>query len=212
MVTCQCQGVEEIFDTPWVTKELRRYRAKGPNKTTRILVQALKEAGVKGLTVMDIGGGVGAIQHELLSAGANTAVDVEASSAYMAAAQEEAHRRGLSDRVRFMQGNFVDLAPDIASTDIVTLDRVICCYDDMESLVSLSAERASKLYGLVYPRDTWYVRMVLSIQNFFLRLRKSAFRSFAHPSRTVEALVKQKGFKRRFLHKGIAWQVVVYSR
>jgi magnesium-protoporphyrin O-methyltransferase len=212
MMNCQCQGVEQVFDTRRVTQELRRYRAKGPSKTTRILVKALEDAGVEGLTLLDIGGGVGAVQHELLSAGASTAMDVEVSSAYLSAARDEANRRGLADKVSFKQGNFVDLAVDIPPADIVTLDRVICCYNDMETLVSLSAQRAGKLYGLVYPRDSWGVRIVLAIQNFFLRLRKSTFRTFVYPTRAVEAQVIQQGLKRKFLHKGFAWQVVVFSR
>jgi magnesium-protoporphyrin O-methyltransferase len=212
MNCCQCQGIEEVFSQQYVTKELKRYRAKGPAKTTRMLVEAIKDAGVEGLTLLDIGGGVGAVQHELLEAGVKDATDVDASTAYIHAAKSEAQRRGLAERVRYQYGNFVDLAEDIAPADIVTLDRVICCYNDMEKLVSLSARRARKLYGVVYPRDTWWVRVGLAIGNFFLRLQRNPYRGFSHPTEAVEALVSSLGLKRNSYRQTLVWQVVVYSR
>ena len=88
---------------------------------------------------------MGAVQHELINAGVQQVTSVEASSAYLNAAKEEAQRRRLADHVSYYHGNFADLASDIAPADIVTLDRVICCYHDMEKLVGLSAARARKL-------------------------------------------------------------------
>jgi magnesium-protoporphyrin O-methyltransferase len=212
MSCCQCQGIEELFSQEYVSKELTRYRAKGPDKTTRILTGAIKRAGVEGLTLLDIGGGVGAIQHTLLEANAVHATSVEASTAYLAAAKLEAKRRGHAERVSYHHGNFVDLAEQIQPADIVTLDRVICCFDDMERLVSLSAAKARKLYGLVYPRSTWWVKIVLALENFFYRLRHSPFRAFVHPTEAVEAILLHNGLKRHFYHQTWVWQVVVYSR
>jgi len=212
-MTCrQCQGIEELFSQSYVTQELSRYRKKGPIKTTRMLAEAIKGQGVQGLTLLDIGGGVGAIQHQLLDAGVQGATDVDASSAYISAARDEAGRRGLAERISYLHGNFVDLAEKVASADIVTLDRVICCYDEVEKLVGLSAERARKLYGVVYPRDTWWVKAGLWLENFFLRLRKSPYRSYVHPTEAVEALLTRNGLKRRTYRQTFVWQVVVYSR
>lgn len=212
MNCCQCQGIEEVFSQQYVTKELSRYRRTGPPKTTRMLVEAIKEAGVDGLTLLDIGGGVGAVQHELLDAGVQGATNVDASMAYIQAARDEAQRRGYAERVSHHYGNFVDLATNIDPADIVTLDRVICCYDDMEKLVSLSAERARKIYGLVYPRDTWWVKIGLVVENLFLRLQRNPYRAFVHPTQVVEALVSRIGLKRASYRQTFVWQVVVYSR
>ncbi len=212
MNCCQCQGIEELFNEQYVAKELSRYRAKGPLKTTRLLIDALKEEGVQGLTLLDIGGGVGFVQHELLGAGVLNATDVEASTAYLAAARAEAQRRGHAEHVSYYHGNFVDVAANIAPADIVTLDRVICCYHDMETLVGLSTARARKLYGLVYPRDAWWVKIGLAVENFFYRLRRSPFRVFFYPTDAVEAVVRSNGLKRRFYRRTWVWQVVVYTR
>ncbi len=212
MNCCQCQGIEEVFSQSYVTRELSRYRLKGPIKTTRMLLEAIKKVGVDGLTLLDIGGGVGAVQHELLEAGVKDAIDVDASSAYIQAARDEAQRRGLAERVSYHYGNFVNLAADIDPADIVTLDRVICCYDDMEKLVKLSAGRARKLYGVVYPRDTWWIKIGLAVGNLISRLQRSPYRAFAHPTEAVEALVNSLGLKRSSYRRTLVWQVVVYTR
>ncbi len=212
MNCCQCQGIEALFDEKYVTRELARYRKKGPDKTTRILIDTLKAEGVQGMTLLDIGGGVGDIQHELLHAGVRSATNVEASTAYIGAAKAEAERQGHADRVSYQHGDFVDLASHLPPADIVTLDRVICCYHDMEKLVGLSTARTRKLYGLIYPRDVWWVKIGLAIGNLFFRLRRSPFRVFVHPTEAVEAVVVSNGFKRRFDQRTLIWQVVVYTR
>jgi 2-polyprenyl-3-methyl-5-hydroxy-6-metoxy-1,4-benzoquinol methylase len=211
-MNCQCQGIDEIFSQQYVEKELSRYRSKGPEKTTRMLAEAIKKEGVEGLSLLDIGGGVGAIQHELIEAGVDRVTGVEASTAYLTAARAESERRGQTDQVSYHFGDFIDLASDIEPADIVTLDRVICCYDDMEKLVSLSAKRARRLYGLVFPRDTWWMKVGLGLGNLFLRLRRSAYRAFVHPTEEVEVLLESMGFKRKSYRRTLIWQVIVYTR
>lgn len=118
MTSCQCQGIEQCFNPRLVTQELDRYRKKGASKSTRRLIAALEAQGVTGMTLLDIGGGVGAIPHALLQDGVSTVTAVDASTAYLNAARDEAQRRGLSERIQFEHGNFVDLAPGIAPADI----------------------------------------------------------------------------------------------
>jgi len=212
MNCAQCQGIEELFSEEYVAKELKRYRKRGPDKTTRMLIEALKEENVEGLTLLDIGGGLGAIQHEMLRAGIQSTTDIEASRAYVSAAKAETERRGYAEQAHYQHGNFVDLAANIPPADIVTLDRVICCYPDMQKMVGLSVSRAGKLYGLVFPRNDWWMKVWLVIQTFFLRLSKSRFRTYLHPTQAVEDLVFKQGFQRRFYRRTFVWQVVLYSR
>ena len=212
MTSCQCQGIEVQFDTREAAKKLAEYQNKGPSGTTRLLIEALKEAGVEGRTLLDIGGGIGVIQVELLKAGALSAVSVDASTAYIEAAQQEAHRQGLQDRIQFHHGDFVELAGGLPSTDIVTLDRSLCCYPDMPALVGLSASRAGQIYALVYPRDTWWMRFGLGIVNGMQRLRSSSFRVFVHPTQAVETILQENGLRRRFYRLAGVWQIAIYAR
>lgn len=212
MNCCQCQGIEELFSQQYVDKELSNYRSNGPDKTTLMLAEAIKAEGVTGQTLLDIGGGVGAVQHELLRAGLDHAIGVEASTAYLKAAREEAGRHGYTDRVNYFHGNFVDLATDIQPADIVTLDRVICCYPDMEQLVSLSAARARRMYGVVYPRDTWWIKAGIAVQNLYFRLRRNPYRGFIHPTKAVETVLGSQGLQRKSYRRTLFWQVALYSR
>ncbi len=104
------------------------------------------------------------------------------------------------------------LAPEVAAADIVTLDRVVCCYPDMEPLVRLSAERCRRLYGLSYPRYRWPVRTVVSIENAFRRLFRNPFRSFVHSPVEMDRLLTQLGFTLQSKVRTFAWEVVVYAR
>jgi magnesium-protoporphyrin O-methyltransferase len=180
--------------------------------TTRELITAIAEGGVEGMTLLDIGGGLGGIQHALLDCGAVQATHVDASSAYLLAAQEEAEKRSLAGEISFQQGDFVDIAQDVPQVDIVTLDRVVCCYDDMEALVNLSAEKAQNKYGLVFPRDFWLFRIFLPLVNLILRLRGSSFRIYLHSTRHIDELIRSKGLSPTLHKKKGFWQILVYNR
>lgn len=212
MNCCQCQGIEQVFDPEMAASDLKSYRQKGPNKTTNFLLTALKQIGVKDLTLLDIGGGVGIIQHELLPAGVSTAVHIDASTAYLQAAQEEAKRRGHFERITYQHGNFVELAAGLETADIVTLDRVICCYHDMPALVQAAAAKAEKYIGLVYPRDTWWLKAASRLPNFGLWLFRNPFRLFIHASEAVDAILRQHGFQRQLHKRTFLWQTMLYVR
>jgi magnesium-protoporphyrin O-methyltransferase len=212
MSCCQCQGIESKFDQKNAAKELEQYRKAGPSKNTTMLIDALKAEGISGMTHLDIGGGVGSIQHELLNAGVSSCFNVEASLAYVNAAKEEANRQGHAKNISHLHGNFVDLAKDVPQRDIVTLDRVICCYHDVSTLVGLSSERAGKLYGVVYPRNKWWTRILCVFENLYFRIQRSPFRTFIHPTEVVEEIVRSKGFVQRFFREVGQWQIVVYER
>ena len=208
----QCVGIEEEFSGKRVAWELKRYRKRGPRRTTRMLLDALKQEGVEGMTLLDIGGGVGMVQHALVEAGAAHATNVDAASDYLAAAREEAERRGLNDRFDYRHGDFVEIAPDVAPADVVTLDRVICCYPDADALVGHSAERARRLYGVVYPRRTWWTRIGFTLINAMQRLRRRSFRAFLHAPAAIDALVRAEGLAPRYHGQTLMWRVDVYRR
>ena len=207
-----CQGAEKFFDASTARGDLDSYRKNGPAKTTRLLLDAIRGAGKPSHTLLDIGGGVGAIQHELLADAVQSAVHVDASTAYLGASQEEAGKRGHRERVTYVHGNFVELAPEITPADIVTLDRVLCCYPDMPGLVAASTSRAQQLYGVIYPRDTWWMRLGGRMINGWFWLRRNPFRFFVHPTDEVDSAIRASGFAPRFHKNSGAWQVVLYGR
>lgn len=212
MTCAQCCGIERQFDDRVARKQLRRYRRKGPARTTRWLVDALSRTGVGGASFLDVGGGIGAIQHELAAAGAASGTNVDASPAYLAAAREEANRRGYADRMRYVEGDFVEAQSDVESADLVTLDRVVCCYPDMPALVDASASKARRAYGLVYPRENPLTRAAIGMLNFLQWLRRHPFRAFVHPTAAVERRIEAHGLRKTYHAQSILWQVALFSR
>ncbi len=201
-----------MFDKKAANRQLKRYLKKGPSKTTSMLLDAINKKGVQGLNFLDIGGGIGAIQYDLIKAGASNGTSIEASSAFFDVVKEEALQNGLAERVNFKYGDFTATASDVDSADIVTLDKVICCYDDMSELVGLSSKLARKIYAVIYPRDVWWTKLALLMVNFYPRIKGSSFRVFIHPTKKVEEIIFGNGLKRNYYATTLFWQVAIFTR
>jgi magnesium-protoporphyrin O-methyltransferase len=210
--SCCQTDYDALFDDRAARRELADYRRHGARGTTARLIDAIRSEGVQGASVLDIGGGVGVIGAELLRAGAASLTDVDASGPYLAAARSEMGRRGYADRATFEHGDFVARAPDVAEADIVTLDRVICCYGDWIALVDRSLERARRLYGLVYPVDRWWMRLSVGVIRGISRLFGRPAPFAVHPDEAVDARIRAAGFAPILEERGISWQTVLYRR
>ena len=141
------------------------------------------------------------------------ATSVDASAPYLDAAREEGRRRGHEGRVTYVHGDFVDLADSIPPADIVTLDRVINVYPDWERLAGLAAARAQRLLGLVYPRDTRMVRLVVFAMNLMLRLQRKPVRAAIRPGDAIERIARENGLAPHVAQDiGPAWHVAVFRR
>jgi SAM-dependent methyltransferase len=199
-MTCCCySGVgaaaERQFSEKRATKDLAQYRTKGPGSTARLLLAGIAKAGQPHGRLLDIGSGVGSLTFELLERGLSEAIGVDLSSAYVAAATEEAARRGRTDSVRFVHGDFVITASQFLAADVVTLDRVVCCYPEYEPLLHESARHAARCFALSYPRDVWHVRTWVVMQNLARQLCRNPFRTFVHSASAVEHVIRQAGFE-----------------
>ncbi len=207
-----CCGIQKLFNDKQARRDLKRLKKKGPNKPTRILLEYLGKLNIKDMTLLDIGGGVGAIQKALAEKGIRRIMDVDASPAYLTAAQQLAAEGGYLERARFIYGNFVEKAPEIEPADIVTLDRVLCCFPDVHSLVRYSAEKARQVYGVIFPRDRWFIKLGAVMLNLFLLISRNPFRTYIHSTALVDQLVHQHGFKTWQVAYAGVWQVRIYRR
>jgi magnesium-protoporphyrin O-methyltransferase len=215
-MNCCCSSIgnaaERQFSEKRATEDLAQYRTKGPGATARLLLAGIAKAGQPQGRLLDIGSGVGALTFELLDQGMTSAIGVDLSSAYITVAAEEAARRGRSDSTRFVQANFLDVASDVQTADVLVLDRVVCCYPDCERLLGESLRRADRCVGISYPRDLWYVRSWVWIQNFGRQLRGNPFRTFVHSASVMESVIRHAGFALVSRSCTRAWCADVYVR
>jgi len=209
---CDCGCTPNLFSDREAAKDLKRYLEKGPDATTRALIDAIVAEGVEGATVLDVGGGIGAIQLELLDAGMARAEAVDASEAYIETASAEADRRGYGDRTTGRVGNFVELAKSIEPADVVTLDRVVCCYPDVDALLGAAADKATRMVGLVYPRDVWWNRVVGRTMNALGWLTRDPTRWYLQRTEQVDGIMRRAGFAGRQVTRDWIWLVVLYRR
>src|SRR5882724_9735032 len=207
MPSCHCVATDRHFTPARAQADLAQYRQRGPRGTARLILKSLSDLAVTPRTLLDIGAGVGILHHELLGSGVGRAVHVEAAAAYVAAAEQESARRGHAGRVQFRHGDFVALAPELGSAELVTLDRVVCCYPELEPLISLSVEKAERCYVLSFPHDRWYVRAYTWWQNWQRRRAGNAFRTFVHPVPRIEALGRAAGFQVQRSRRTLVWAV-----
>jgi magnesium-protoporphyrin O-methyltransferase len=208
-MACSCCGfgdtADQHFTAEKVAKELRQYRQKGPGPTTRGLQEGLATAGLNQGTLLDIGGGLGILSLGLLDAGMSRAVVVDASSAFLAAASEEAARRGRSASTQFIQGDFLAVAGQLAPSTVVALDRVVCCYPFYEPLLEQALQRAERGFAFSYPRDRWYVRLGVWLENALRHWRGNAFRTFVHPPPKMIQMVERAGFTLASRRRTLSW-------
>jgi hypothetical protein len=209
---CTPKGYRQIFSEKNARSEARRYRREGLDGTSRRIADLLRKRGVAGKTLLEVGGGVGAIEIELLKAGMAHAVNVELTPTYETAAGELLAEAGLADRVERRVMDFVDAGTDIETADVVVMNRVICCYADMPRLAGAAAERARDVLVMSFPNDRWWTRLGLTLANFGFRVVRMQFRVFMHSPDLVLAAAEQHGLKTRFNERGLLWQVTALER
>jgi 16S rRNA G966 N2-methylase RsmD len=205
-------GCDEMFGERFARHVTRQYRRRGLDRTARRMVAFLDEQGLDGATVLEIGGGVGDIQLELLKRGAERTTNLELSPAYDADAGQLAREAGLQDRV---DRRLADLATDAdaaAPADLVVLHRVVCCYPDYERLLAAAATHAERLLVFSHPPANGVARVIVGAQNLVHRLRGSRFRVFTHPPEDMVEVLEAHGLLPVYRHRGLAWRVVGLTR
>ena len=210
-----CTGycaAEAQFNHKVAERDLRRYRRRGADATTRLLLAELRRRPLEGRHLLDVGGGIGVISGELSDARVASAVTVEASPAYLEVAQREVRPKYGSRPTQFVLGDFAVIAGTLPDADVVTLDRVVCCYPDPEALLGAAAAKTRQVLAFTYPRDRWYVRTMFAFGNFWLRLTGKKFRAFVHGPEQMAAVLEAAGLVRATQRKTLVWMLDLYQR
>ncbi|MDQ2966177.1 MAG: methyltransferase domain-containing protein [Chloroflexota bacterium] len=165
-------------------------------------------------SVLEIGCGGGALSIGLLERGATSATGVDLSTESLEVARGRAEVAGLSDRIRFEPGDgaLIPLAPH----DWVVLDRVLCCYPDLDRLLGNSVSAAQNRYAFSVPASSGWRgfanRIWFWLEDATESLRGQPCRGYVHDIRRIEARLKDAGFRRT--RSGVArlWYVAVFDR
>jgi predicted TPR repeat methyltransferase len=209
MASCCSPGsYGEVFGAKQARRDASRYRKKGLDETAELLVENAGE--VEGATVLEVGGGVGAIGLEYLKRGASRATNVELSAEYDAEARQLAHEVGVEERVERQVGNFA--RDDVARADIVALHRVVCCYPDYEELLAAASEHAQQALVFSFPRETWWWRLGVRTLNASMRLRRRQFRAYVHPVAGLLSVPAAHGLSLEFEREGRIWRMAGFRR
>lgn len=212
-MTCQhCCGAEKIFDSKTAKKSAERYRKKGPNKTTKILLDHLFKHSENTHTLLDIGGGVGVIQHEYIKNNGGNTTDVDASFEYIEQAKLIGKENNMLNRMNFIHGDFVDVIDKIEPHDIVTLEKVVCCYPHVDALLEGASSKAKTHLAFVYPINNVVSRLFFFVGNIYLRLKKNPFRAFLHDEKHMFKILMEQGFEPVSKSRVFPWKIVVLQR
>jgi len=201
-----------MFGARFAKRMAGGYRRRGLDTTAQAIVDLVSQRGVQGATVLEIGGGVGEIQLELLRRGAARATNLELSPGYEREAAALIEEAGVGGRV---ERRLVDIATDPAAVepaDIVVLHRVVCCYPDVARLLGAAADHARHQLVFSHPPRNAVSRAVVATQNLLLRTGRRDFRTFAHSPDAMLAVLAEHGLQLRAAHSGRVWQVAAVSR
>jgi len=208
---CAPTEYRRFFSRKVAAKDARRYREHGLTGTARRLTELAGD--VTDASVLDIGGGIGAIELELFEAGAVRATSVEISAGYEDEAETLLVERGFGGRVDRRVADFVADAAAIGVHDVVVLHRVVCCYPDAGALIGEAAAHTGRILLLTYPQERWYTRAGLRVVNMFLQLSRCGFRTYVHPVERMFTAAAAHGLTPNVRERnGLLWESASLSR
>jgi SAM-dependent methyltransferase len=202
----------------WATHAARRARKRETSaKITAALVAALEEAGLRGRTVLDVGCGSGDLALASIARGADSATGFDLGPGAIREARSLAVDRGLSERTHFAVGDGAEIA--LPRADVVSLNRVLCCYPHIDALLANTLDAAGSVYGFTAPHDRGAIgfanRISVSVGNVWSRIRAKkfrGFRAFVHDLRAVDRRIRAAGFEPVRRERRGLWNLAVYAR
>ena len=193
-------------------RSLERVRSKGLDGLVREMVAAAAAGGLAGARVLEVGGGIGAMQAELLEAGADRGEIVELVSAWEPYALELARERGLAGRTAFSVVDILERPEAVAPADVVVLNRVVCCSPDGVELTGEAARHTRRALVLSFPRDVFWVRPFIRGLNAWMWLLRRSYRAFVHPPSALIAAAESEGLRRAAEGRGRLWEYAALVR
>ena len=211
-MSCEhCCGADMLFDLKSARKELKTYKKRGPGKTTKKLLNLLSGYDQKGKSLLDIGGGIGAIQWEFVRNGGIKTTDIDSSSGYIKIASDYA-KELKHHEASFKMSDFNEVHKEVGRHDFVSLDKVICCYPEYKKLLGNALDKTGTALALSMPLGGWISNLFAQFTKIYLILRKNPFRTYIHPPKQVHEFIESRGFRLSEKALSFPWLVRIYER
>ena len=181
---------------------------------SKALLALLDDVGDARPTILELGCGSAALMVALLERGAVSADGVDLSAESIATAHRRAEAAGVESRVSFVNGDG-SLVP-VQAHDWVVLDRVICCYPNVDGLLGNSVGAAGKRYAFSLPESRGWRgvvnRTIRITENFFVRLGVEGCQGYTHSIDKIERRLRDAGFELLRERKVGLWYAAVFER
>ena len=213
MTTIQehCCGADQLFDAKTAKKQYKSYLKKGPSRVTKKLIGQLGRIQT-GSSLLDVGGGIGAIQWWFLNQGGHQTIGVDASTGYTALAKDHATKNNLQKQTHFIIGDFTANATALPMVNHVTMDKVICCYPDYKAIIDLACSKASNSITLSYPMDGFIADIFRGAGVLMMKLMRNPFKPYVHRVSSVRGLFAKNDFMLVEKDLSFPWHIETYMK
>ena len=211
MSCCTSDGTGNFFSKS-ADYYARKFRRRGLDRAQKLLQRSITNGWQPGRSLLDIGCGTGGLHLALLKSGAGSAFGIDLSERMVLKAKELAGEMGLSDRVKYLAGDFGTMEEPVPSAEIVILDKVVCCYNEPFALLARAAAKCEDMLAVSYPRDALLARWSFKLQAFIGETLHWAFHPMYHEPSQLEAAVASFGFTEIFSCHTPIWEIKGYRK
>lgn len=213
-MACSCPPTRStnVFFTKEARRYARQFKKRGLAKEQKLLLDGIARRPVDGISILEIGCGVGGAHLTLLGRGAREATGIDLAEGMIEAAKLLAAEFGYTDRVHYRLGDAVGIANELPAADCVIMDKVVCCYADLPALLATATGKAKTTLALTYPRHHFFnicsMKLLIAVRTLF----RAAFVPSWHDWQAMERDIEQRGFRVRERSKTFIWNVAVFER
>lgn len=214
MSCCSCtpsSGIEKYFSDSAGRYE-RRSRKRGLLREQKLLLEGIQHASVEGKTILDIGCGVGYLHHQLLKNGAARAYGIDISEEMIGSARKLAKESGLEGVTEYRQGDFTAMSESVEAADIVILDRVLCCYENVDALLGQALGKCRGTLAISFPRPALVASLSFHTMIVLGKVLRWSFIPSWHDWKRLLHSIRESGFTPFSSGKTFVWAVHVFRR
>lgn len=209
--TSRGRGTARFFDR-FAKSYARSHRSGSLEKIQKQLIAGVLPHLISPSRIVEIGCGVGALHQNLLGSGEHTAVGVDLSTEMLGHARRFATEQGFDKRTEYLLGDYTELTEQIGQADVMLLDKVVCCYQQVELLLSTSLQKTRQVYALSHPRNFFGIRWGFAIHKALARLLRWDFFPCWHVWSDIHATIERSGFRSVGRTQTFLWESTVYLR